>query len=103
MASISKRIGPQGVRWEVRIRKAGFRTLTKTFYLKVDADTVGLPGHSGRAKLSPALPRSTAIVRQRVVVSLLIEEVWQNMWWLGSPTLRSGTGSNDETLEMLVR
>ena len=39
MASISKRIGPQGVRWEVRIRKVGFRTLTKTFYLKADADT----------------------------------------------------------------
>ena len=38
MASISKRIGPQGVRWEVRIRKAGFRSLTKTFYLKADAD-----------------------------------------------------------------
>ena len=38
MASITKWISPQGVRWEVRIRKADYRTLTKTFYLKADAN-----------------------------------------------------------------
>ena len=50
MASISKRIGPQGVRWEVRIRKAGFRTLTKTFYLKVDAGTWALEAEQSMQK-----------------------------------------------------
>jgi len=43
-----------------------------------------------------------ARIRQRVAVSFLIEEVWQNMWRMGSPTLRGQTGSNDERPEILV-
>jgi hypothetical protein len=44
--------------------------------LTVEGDPVlGLPGHSGRAKLSPALPRSTARVTRMDMVRFLIVSV----------------------------
>jgi len=44
--------------------------------LTVEIDPVlGLPGHSGRAKLSPALPRSTARVTRMDTVRCLIGEL----------------------------
>ena len=38
MAVIEKRSGQSGVRWRVRIRKAPFPTLTRTFNYKADAE-----------------------------------------------------------------
>ena len=38
MAVIEKRSGQPGVRWRIRIRKAPFQTLTRTFNYKADAE-----------------------------------------------------------------
>ena len=38
MATFTKRNGQPGTRWEARIRKKGYPTITKTFSLKSDAE-----------------------------------------------------------------
>ena len=39
MATYTKRNGNRGVRWEARIRRKSYLTLTKTFSLKSDAES----------------------------------------------------------------
>ena len=38
MATFTKRNGQRGIRWEARVRKLNYPTLTKTFSLKTDAE-----------------------------------------------------------------
>ena len=38
MATFTKRNGQRGIRWEARVRRLNYPTLTKTFSLKTDAE-----------------------------------------------------------------